>query len=44
VNYAQWRSESDYDRFVQKSSAQFATLSTFAAQVDPHTYDVISLY
>ena len=44
VNYAQWRSQADLDRFVSRYTEQFATLTPFASRVDPHSYEVVSLY
>ncbi|MBO0794290.1 MAG: antibiotic biosynthesis monooxygenase, partial [Ktedonobacteraceae bacterium] len=41
VNYAQWRSREDFDRFQQKYSAQFASRLPLASRVDPHLYEVV---
>lgn len=43
INYAQWRSEADYSRFVQKYREQFTTRLPLAERVDPHLYDVVYL-
>ena len=44
INYAHWRSEADFGRFLNKASGQFARLGWHATRVDPHTYDVVYLY
>jgi len=43
INYAQWRSEADYSRFVQKYRAQFTIRLPLAERVDPHLYEVVYL-
>jgi len=43
INYAQWRSEADWDRFVQKYREQFAPRAQLAVHVDPHLYEVVYL-
>jgi heme-degrading monooxygenase HmoA len=43
INYAQWRSEADFERFVQKYREQFATRAQLALRVDPHLYEVVYL-
>ena len=43
INYAQWRSQADFDRFLQKYGAQFAQFGQHASRVDPHVYDVVFL-
>lgn len=43
INYAQWRSEADYSRFVQKYSEQFTARLPLAERVDPHLYNVAYL-
>ncbi len=44
VNYAQWRSEEDWDRFVKKYREQMATRRSLTERVDPHLYEVVYLY
>jgi len=43
VNYAQWRSEEDYERFVQKYREQMEARRPLAERVDPHLYEVVYL-
>jgi quinol monooxygenase YgiN len=43
VNYAQWRSEANYNNFVKKYSAQFTTFGPLASRIDPHLYEVVYL-
>jgi heme-degrading monooxygenase HmoA len=43
VNYAQWRSEEDFESFVKKYSEQFAARRPLASRVDPHLYEVVYL-
>ena len=44
VNYAQWRSEEDLDRFVKKYREQMGALLLLAERADAHVYEVASLY
>ena len=44
VNYAQWRSEEDFERFVKKYREQMETRRPLAERVDPHLYEVIYLF
>ena len=44
INYAHWRSEADFGRFLNKDWGQFAQLARHATRADPHTYDVVYLY
>jgi quinol monooxygenase YgiN len=44
VNYAQWRSEADFDSFVKKYHEQMDVLRPLAERVDPHLYEVVYLY
>jgi len=44
INYAQWRSEADYSRFVQKYREQMEARRPLAERVDPHLYEVVSLF
>jgi len=44
VNYAQWRSEEDLDRFRKKYREHMEALRPFAERIDPHVYEVIYLY
>lgn len=44
VNYAQWRSEADYSRFVKKSREQMEARRPLAERVDPHLYEVVYLF
>jgi len=44
INYAQWRSEAAYGRFVEQYSEQFAARLPLASRVDPHLYEVVYLY
>lgn len=43
VNYAQWRSDADLDRFVKKYRMQFETRRALASRIDPHRYEVVYL-
>jgi heme-degrading monooxygenase HmoA len=43
VNYAQWRSEADFNRFLQKYREQFAQFGQHSSRMDPHVYEVVSL-
>ncbi|HKF35953.1 MAG TPA: antibiotic biosynthesis monooxygenase family protein [Ktedonobacteraceae bacterium] len=44
VNYAQWRSEADYSRFVKKYREQMEARRPAASRVDPHLYEVVYLF
>jgi quinol monooxygenase YgiN len=44
VNYAQWRSEEDLERFVQKYRERMEAHRPFAERVDPHLYEVVYLF
>lgn len=45
VNYAQWRSEADFDSFLKKYRVQmFASFGPLSERIDPHLYEVIYLY
>jgi heme-degrading monooxygenase HmoA len=44
VNYAQWRSVEDFERFVQKYREQMETHRPLAERVDPHLYEVVYLF
>lgn len=44
INYAQWRSEADLDRFVQKYREQMEARRPLAERVDPHLYEVVYLF
>jgi quinol monooxygenase YgiN len=44
INYAQWRSEEDLDRFVKKYREQMETLLRLAERADAHVYEVASLH
>ena len=44
VNYAQWRSEKDFDSFVKKYREQMEARRPLAERVDPHLYEVVYLY
>jgi quinol monooxygenase YgiN len=44
VNYAQWRSEEDLHRFVQKYREQMEAQLLLAERADAHLYEVASLY
>ena len=44
VNYAQWRSKADLDRFQKKYREQMDARRQFAERVDPHRYEVVYLY
>ena len=43
INYAHWRSQADFDAFVQRHRADFAQFSKNATRIDPHTYEVVYL-
>ncbi|HZR41390.1 MAG TPA: antibiotic biosynthesis monooxygenase family protein [Ktedonobacteraceae bacterium] len=44
INYAHWRSQADFDAFVQRHGREFAQLGQNAILMDPHTYDVVYLH
>jgi heme-degrading monooxygenase HmoA len=44
VNYAQWRSKEDFERFVQKYREQMKARRPLAQRVDPHLYEVVYLF
>ena len=44
VNYAQWRSDADWERFVKAYSAQFEARRPLALRIDPHVYEVVYSY
>ena len=44
VNYAQWRSEADHSSFVKKYREQMEAHRPLAERVDPHLYEVVSLF
>ncbi|HEY1349955.1 MAG TPA: antibiotic biosynthesis monooxygenase family protein [Ktedonobacteraceae bacterium] len=41
LNYAQWRSQADFDAFVQKHRVDLAQFGQYALRTDPHTYEVV---
>ena len=43
INYAQWRSEEDFERFVKKYREQMDARRPLAERVDPHLYEVVYL-
>ena len=43
INYAQWRSEEDLDRFVKKYREHMGALLLLAERADAHVYEVASL-
>jgi quinol monooxygenase YgiN len=43
INYAQWRSQADFDSFLQKYGTQFAQFGQHASRIDPHVYEVVYL-
>ena len=44
INYAQWRSKEDFERFVQKYHEQMEARRPLAERVDPHLYEVVYLF
>ncbi len=44
VNYAQWRSVEDFESFVKKYREQMDARRPLAQRVDPHLYEVVSLF
>jgi len=44
INYAQWRSEEDLNRFLTKYRTQMEVRRQLAQRVDPHLYDVVYLW
>lgn len=44
VNYAQWQSEEELDRFRKKCREHMEALVPFAERIDPHIYEVVYLY
>jgi quinol monooxygenase YgiN len=43
INYAHWRSQADFDAFLQRHRADFAQFTQHASRTDPHTYEVVWL-
>jgi heme-degrading monooxygenase HmoA len=43
VNYTQWRSQADLDRFEQRSHEGRETRHALSERVDPHVYEVVYL-
>ena len=43
INYAQWRSEEDLDRFVKKYREQMGAFLLLAERANAHVYEVASL-
>ena len=43
INYAQWRSQEDLDRFVKKYREQMGAFLLQASRADAHVYEVASL-
>ena len=43
INYAQWRSEEDFESFVEKYREQMDARRPLAERVDPHLYEVVYL-
>jgi heme-degrading monooxygenase HmoA len=44
INYAQWRSQADFDTFLKRHGADFAQFGQNASRIDPHTYEVACLW
>jgi heme-degrading monooxygenase HmoA len=44
INYAQWRSNADFDNFLKRHGADFAQFGQNASRIDPHTYEVVYLW
>jgi len=44
INYAQWRSQADFDTFLKRHGSDFAQFGQNASRIDPHTYEVVYLY
>jgi len=44
INYAQWRSVEDFERFVKKYREQMEARRPLAERVDPHLYEVVYLF
>lgn len=43
INYAHWRSQAEFDAFVQRYTPDFAQFRQHASRLDPHTYEVAYL-
>ena len=43
INYAQWRSNADFDSFLKKYGQQFAQFAQHASRIDPHVHEVVYL-
>ena len=43
INYAHWRSQTDFDDFLKRHGADFARFGPYSSRIDPHTYDVVYL-
>lgn len=44
INYAQWSSEEDLERFLKKYRTQMDARRQLAVRVDPHLYEVVYLW
>ena len=44
LNYAQWRSQADFDNFLKRHNADFAPFTQHATRIDPHTYELVYLH
>lgn len=44
INYAQWRSEADFNRFVKKYREQMEARRLLAERINPHLYEVVYLF
>jgi heme-degrading monooxygenase HmoA len=44
INYAQWRSEADFESFVKKYREQMEARRPLAERVEPHLYEVVYLF
>jgi heme-degrading monooxygenase HmoA len=43
INYAHWRSQTDFDAFLRRHGADFAQFGQNISRMDPHTYEVVWL-
>lgn len=43
VNYAHWRSQGDFNDFLERHRADFRLFLQNASRFDPHTYEVVYL-
>jgi heme-degrading monooxygenase HmoA len=43
INYAHWRSQANFDAFLNRHRSEFGQFLQNASRIDPHTYEVVFL-